>query len=823
MAKYNNKIPEACGLRESTKANAEHVLGIKEFRLAPSGEGVEERMRREMNDVRKRQEKQHGVFLRHIFKMGRGQETWDVVEAANILLKRELPEVDENKNGQSGKHVVPPFFISECVSAVDYAEYENKLGEGKRGWTPQEMKLRGFSNLKVGEPTEKKVYEKIKEFIGNSSDEVILFHGAKLVLSTQKEVQGAYSNLTDVAEKDFVLINKTLQYVLSLEVKKDLHKTSVRDAMNQTTGIQEELEQFFVKELNKDWKMVKMVYGDTKSTDKKKGFSVCTPCDDYVVVGEENIIPKLGRLNDSMKANQPASPTPSVYRTLVKYLLFCIHANPGPILKSTMLEKTEQLVRLAGRADNIALWSCWTLGQNSLMRMHSVKYVVLPSSMSTGKTECIGGKSLQLAFNGEKVLIIVCNYNCPAKTMLHLSLQKKFRYTSNVKIEFLDCTGTSDLPLIIGKIQQLRSEHPTSGGNNYSDYHIFVDELILPKQDFQAKFALEVEALKKDLSQLNLCLWIAIAGVQGSLRRPHPRSAAAVDRFNRVNTHEDVNTNYMKQIKTVFKTDLQYGPDPFYLASMKYPLRSTRQVTSMVENMDVLRVNEACASVLDWAIPSNMVEGPQPTVIMVERSKKGLEDGMKKAFDEVTSKGVAVLLSPSAKKEWILEAMTAAGRKKPIIARGRRNASEEIKAKLEESILEWMEDLDSRPDLVVSCSMSRGWEEQVVIAVDTDDGRGTFGNAGPEDQYIRTISKLIVVKCCPKTSMVVKWGEQEGENIVFRCHACPYEGKTMEIIRIHDKVKHNSSGGCKLHVAQVPGQVCDYASQHVCTWATEDA
>ena len=66
----------------------------------------------------------------------------------------------------------------------------------------------------------------------------------------------------------------------------------------------------------------------------------------------------------------------------------------------------------------------------------------------------------------------------------------------------------------------------------------------------------------------------------------------------------------------------------------------------------------------------------------------------------------------------------------------------------EAAILEWMEGGSDREDMIVSMRMSRGWEEGVVISVDSD--KGNFGHSGPDDQYMRTVSKLIVMKCmCP--------------------------------------------------------------------------
>ena len=176
---------EPCFLRDASKGSKSHTLGIKDFILTANGEHIESRMRREVDEVRKRQEQQHGTTLRTHFRMGHGQETWDPVDGAEFLLNREMPEVASNLKGQSGQHIVPPFFISDCPSAVDYDKYPQKFKDLKDERTPEEAKNQGFSEMKTGEPTEKKVYDKLTEYIQNTTDEVTLFHGAKFVLTSK--------------------------------------------------------------------------------------------------------------------------------------------------------------------------------------------------------------------------------------------------------------------------------------------------------------------------------------------------------------------------------------------------------------------------------------------------------------------------------------------------------------------------------------------------------------------------------------------------------------------------------------------------------------
>ena len=55
------------------------------------------------------------------------------------------------------------------------------------------------------------------------------------------------------------------------------------------------------------------------------------------------------------------------------------------------------------------------------------RFLVLDSSMSTGKTTVLLGKARELALRGEHVLVVVCNIYTDVKSLLHLELEARFR------------------------------------------------------------------------------------------------------------------------------------------------------------------------------------------------------------------------------------------------------------------------------------------------------------------------------------------------------------------------------------------------------------
>ena len=55
------------------------------------------------------------------------------------------------------------------------------------------------------------------------------------------------------------------------------------------------------------------------------------------------------------------------------------------------------------------------------------RFLVLDSSMSTGKTTVLLGKARQLALRGEPVLLVIFNMRTDVKSLLHLEMEARFR------------------------------------------------------------------------------------------------------------------------------------------------------------------------------------------------------------------------------------------------------------------------------------------------------------------------------------------------------------------------------------------------------------
>ena len=365
----------------SVTREPEHELGLRTFQLNPGGEAIEQRMAREERQVRERQEKQHGQTIRTLTNLGNGQVVWDVEDAAERLLTRDFPEIArmtdvDPRSGLTGQHYVPNTFLSKCAPVVDMAEYPAKRRKveaelGQEGHTLRERGYKDFTNQLEGEKAEKMVYDKAKEHFQKTQEEMTFIHGAKLIMSTRTNT----APLEEFSEKDIYMINNTFQYILSMEIKSNLNVKTVRknskSALKQIAEAKKHVEEFFGKELDSDWTFIGAIYGSTRTTGKN-GFKVCTECEDFLMVGPDEISPKLAKITDRMKTRRSSwrCPSPLVYRSLTKHLLYCLHASPGaPVPSRITKEVARKVQEEQGSATNVVFWSTslYTPDQHSMV------------------------------------------------------------------------------------------------------------------------------------------------------------------------------------------------------------------------------------------------------------------------------------------------------------------------------------------------------------------------------------------------------------------------------------------------------------------------
>jgi len=632
----------------------------------------------------------------------------DIGEAMEKFFLRDYPKIAQISasnpcHNKTGANFLPPYWLSAQPGLVDPSRGKQKLKAAMdNNLLTQEQKRKREVELLVykGEGPERAYYEKAKEYAEETGHELILFNGVHLSRPGGGE-----------QESDFIMVDRTLGAVVVTEVKASLNQThgTLQHAANQVDKTRKLLESWFGDLLN-SFKFVGMVFGETLEA----GITISPDCEPFIMVGEDDILKKMLKLKDELN-NAGHSPATCAmdYRDLVKYLLFGVHANKsGAPVVSKMAREVHDKVMKAGTPDNIEYWSCWTPQQMGLMKSKTLRFAVFPSSMCTGKTECLVGKAIEKARAGEKVLVVIFGYMC-TKTLLFYKLKKRFQGHSNIVVQYLH-NSSYQLWKSIRELKSLILQFP--------DHHILGDELVLPEIDYLPLFGREVEQLRLEMEQdtgVQRILWIAVAG--GLKFKPEDFSEA--------------------NLTTTFKQ--------FHLATFKIPLRGTMKVTSQCGNNKTCTVQNDFTSHVNLELPSNLVQGIAPAIFQYNsKTEENVVEAVRQAMELVTkeegsTRGVALLYTSyydSDDIDWVMMGVKAAGRATPLLYTTYADATQDTAGEAE--VEEWMEGGEARPDLVADAMVSRGWEERCIVCINIR----TDNYAGPENIYLRTISRLIIVK-----------------------------------------------------------------------------
>ena len=87
-------------------------------------------------------------------------------------------------------------------------------------------------------------------------------------------------------EKDFLIINLTKRYVMSLEVKSSLSKNSLKSAKKQVNRAKRLIDEWLGATFTKEngWMFLGVICFDEK--DPKYGSKFCGTCDKYIILGK---------------------------------------------------------------------------------------------------------------------------------------------------------------------------------------------------------------------------------------------------------------------------------------------------------------------------------------------------------------------------------------------------------------------------------------------------------------------------------------------------------------------------------------------------------
>ena len=188
---------------------------------------------------------------------------------------------------------------------------------------------------------------------------MIIFH----IDSVQEEIEDF--------EKDFLIINLTRRYTMSLEVKSSLSSNTLKSSKKQTDGTKKLIDEWLGATFTQEngWVFLGVMFFDEKS-EKFSDRSFCSVCRNHVIIGGidefeskfENIIEtNCGVFEISATARKE-------FLEVVECILFFASFDPVITSSKRLSKKVVESLNIAGMAENIEVWRCLTPNQLYIMK-----------------------------------------------------------------------------------------------------------------------------------------------------------------------------------------------------------------------------------------------------------------------------------------------------------------------------------------------------------------------------------------------------------------------------------------------------------------------
>ena len=424
------------------------------------------------------------------FFMGNGIEINDnIEEAKDILLNRDHQDIlslgTNYHKGKLGLKMIPPVFFSKFPDVFKPEDYKVKKG-------------REIPGKLVGELVEKEVFDKLKSYYENSGYDVVILHSHKFLTEV------------DTSEKDFIIINLSLGYIMQLEVKANVKKyqSSIKQFIDGRQKLNSVLNS--IKICRYEWRYVGVFYAQK---DSEMPLFNCKLCLDFAIIGLHNLEPQLEDIEAKIQRIipdwNPANHTED-FIELNKELMYMTQGHhEAPVTKSNLFKNVVKNIDKSGTVENILFW---TPQQLSVINAMNERFMIFYSFYGTGKTLLLKERAKYLLKKcpGETIYFFVHEaFNLSASmypdnelfpggilkdrscTLAHI-LTEEFKNT-RVKIVPLQT-----LPYGESFIQQFEKLEITE-----TQCHVIIDEMIVTNIE---EFSKEIKELKLNVATL----WVAI-------------------------------------------------------------------------------------------------------------------------------------------------------------------------------------------------------------------------------------------------------------------------------------------------------------------------
>ena len=197
-------------------------------------------------------------------------------------------------------------------------------------------------------------------------------------------LQNREGNKNEGSEKDFIIVNYTLRYIMVVEVKWRLttetrmRTSSVQKSSEQIIGALKVLRSWFQCDTDEFWYFVPLVYCVEMDENVAEGLKDKMP---FVFCKSQNqpISAKFKELLgilEEMRGTIKFLPNPKSFKTLAHFLIFGVSRFELPV-KSSLFQKIKDLREKAGLYENILLWGFWNPTQQAIMNCDNLDNVIL--------------------------------------------------------------------------------------------------------------------------------------------------------------------------------------------------------------------------------------------------------------------------------------------------------------------------------------------------------------------------------------------------------------------------------------------------------------
>ena len=172
-------------------------------------------------------------------------------------------------------------------------------------------------------------------------------------------------------EKDFLIINLTRRYTMSLEVKSSLSSNTLKSCKKQTDRTKKLIDEWLGATFTQEngWVFLGVMFFGEKSG-KFSERSFCSVCRKHVIIGGidefvstfENIIEtNCGMFENSASAREE-------FLEVVECILFFASFDPVITSSKRLNKKVVESLNIAGTAENTEVWGCLTPNQLYIMK-----------------------------------------------------------------------------------------------------------------------------------------------------------------------------------------------------------------------------------------------------------------------------------------------------------------------------------------------------------------------------------------------------------------------------------------------------------------------